>query len=114
MRRVKIIERPRETYSYAAVDQQTGEIPLRLSERADLVALCRRLGWVVDGTCPQTNPARQICGSPSVSATAPIEPAIGLNVDWADTPNIHARGSAGEIVPRDTLRKAGLLEFELS
>ena len=43
MRRVKIIERPRETYSYAAVDQQTGEIPLRLSERADLVALV--VGW---------------------------------------------------------------------
>jgi hypothetical protein len=47
MRHVKIIERPNETYPFAAIDQQTGEIPLRLAERGDLVALCDRLGWVV-------------------------------------------------------------------
>jgi hypothetical protein len=47
MRHVKIIERPNETYPFAAIDQQTGEIPLRLTERGDLVALCDRLGWVV-------------------------------------------------------------------
>jgi hypothetical protein len=29
MRRVKIVEKPNETYSYAAVDQQTGEVLLR-------------------------------------------------------------------------------------
>jgi hypothetical protein len=32
MRRVKIIERPNETYTFAAIDQQTGEIPLQLTE----------------------------------------------------------------------------------
>jgi hypothetical protein len=48
MRRVKIIERAGEIYPYAAVDQQTGEVPLRLSDRAALVALCHRLGWAVD------------------------------------------------------------------
>ena len=37
-----------ETYSYAAVDQQTGEVPLRLSDRHALVALCQRLGWAVE------------------------------------------------------------------
>ena len=47
MRRVKVIEQPNETYPFAVIDQQTGEIPLRLSERADLVALCNRLGWVI-------------------------------------------------------------------
>ena len=52
MRRVRIIERPGEIYLYAALDQQTGEIPLRLSERAALVALCRRLGWAVDEDSP--------------------------------------------------------------
>jgi hypothetical protein len=39
MRHVKIIERPNKTYPFAAIDQQTGEIPLRLTERGDLVAL---------------------------------------------------------------------------
>jgi hypothetical protein len=47
MRRVKIVERPSETYPYAAVDQKTGEIPLRLPDRATLIALCGRLGWTV-------------------------------------------------------------------
>jgi len=48
MRRVQIVEKPNETYSYAAVDQQTGEVPLRLSDRHALVALCQRLGWAVE------------------------------------------------------------------
>ena len=56
MRRIKIIERPGETYSYAAVDRQTGEIPLRLTERAALVALCHRLGWAVDEELPAKEP----------------------------------------------------------
>jgi hypothetical protein len=47
MRRIKIIERPSETYSYAAVDRDTGEVPLQLADRAALVALCERLGWAV-------------------------------------------------------------------
>jgi hypothetical protein len=56
MRRTKIIEIPSETYSYAAVDRQTGEIPLRLPERAALVELCHRLGWAVDGESPVNEP----------------------------------------------------------
>jgi hypothetical protein len=48
MRRVRIVEKLNETYSYAAVDQQTGEVPLRLSDRHALVALCQRLGWAVE------------------------------------------------------------------
>ena len=47
MRHIKIVERLGETYSYAAVDQKTGEIPLRLPGRATLIALCGRLGWAV-------------------------------------------------------------------
>ena len=85
----QIIERPGEIYSYAALDQQTGEIPLRLSEGGALVALCRRPGW----RSTRTRPQRQICGSASVRATASIDPAIGLNVDWAASPNIHAQGA---------------------
>jgi hypothetical protein len=49
MRVIRIIERPNETYAFAAVDQQTGEVPLRLADRDALVALCRRLGWTVHG-----------------------------------------------------------------
>ena len=47
MRRVRIIERAGETYTYAAVDRETGEVPLQLADRAALVALCERLGWAV-------------------------------------------------------------------
>lgn len=47
MRRVRIIERAGETYTYAAVDRETGEVPLQLADRAALVALCERLGWVI-------------------------------------------------------------------
>jgi hypothetical protein len=49
MRFVKIIERPNETYGFAAIDLDTGEVPLRLSDRDALVALCRRLDWAVQG-----------------------------------------------------------------
>jgi hypothetical protein len=48
MRRVQIVEKPNETYSYAALDQQTGEVLLRLSDRHALAALCQRLGWAVE------------------------------------------------------------------
>lgn len=47
MRRVRIIERTGETYIYAAVDRDTGEVPLQLTDRAALVALCGRLGWAI-------------------------------------------------------------------
>ena len=47
MRRVRIIERAGETYTYAAVDRETGEVPLQLADRTALVALCERLGWAV-------------------------------------------------------------------
>jgi hypothetical protein len=47
MRCVKIIERPNETYPFAAIDQATGEVPLQLADRAALVALCGRLGWTI-------------------------------------------------------------------
>ena len=47
MRCVRIIERPGETYTYAAVDRETGEVPLQLADRAALVALCERLEWAV-------------------------------------------------------------------
>jgi hypothetical protein len=47
MRCVKIIKRPNETYPFAALDQATGEIPPQLADRADLVALCGRLGWTI-------------------------------------------------------------------
>jgi len=58
MRHVKIVERPNETYPFAAIDQQTGEIPLRLTERGDLVALCDRLGWVVQEDSQSAGAAR--------------------------------------------------------
>jgi hypothetical protein len=47
MRCVKIVEHPNETYSFAAIDQATGEVPLRLADRTALVVLCGRLGWAI-------------------------------------------------------------------
>jgi hypothetical protein len=47
MRCVRIVDRPNETYRFAAVDQATGEVPLQLADRAALVALCERLGWTI-------------------------------------------------------------------
>jgi len=74
MRRVRIIERAGETYTYAAVDRETGEVPLQLADRAALVALCERLGWVIHeekraGGPPRTgerhrsHPRRRVGGS---------------------------------------------------
>ena len=48
MRRVRIVDEPDKTYAYAAVDQRTGEIPLRHHDRTELIALCRRLEWRID------------------------------------------------------------------
>jgi len=48
MRRVRIIDEPDNTYPYAAVDRQTGEIPLRHHDRTELMALCRRLEWKIE------------------------------------------------------------------
>jgi hypothetical protein len=45
MRRVRIIDEPDKTYPYAAIDRQTGEIPLRHHDRTELMALCLRLEW---------------------------------------------------------------------
>ena len=78
MRRVRIIERAGETYTYAAVDRETGEVPLQLADRAALVALCERLGWVIHeekraggprderqptGERHRTHPRRRVGGS---------------------------------------------------
>jgi hypothetical protein len=57
MRCVKIVERPSETYVFAAIDQATGEVSLQLTDRAALVALCRRLGWSIqDDSVPASAP----------------------------------------------------------
>lgn len=47
MRQVSIIESPESSYRYAAVDRQTGDVLLRLSDPTALAALCHRLEWVV-------------------------------------------------------------------
>jgi hypothetical protein len=59
MRRVLIVEKPNETFSYAAVDQQTGEVLLRLRDRHALVALCQRLEWTVEEKSESANKPRQ-------------------------------------------------------
>ena len=43
----RAIKNPHETYSFAAIDQVTGEVPLRLADRTALVVLCGRLGWAI-------------------------------------------------------------------
>jgi hypothetical protein len=49
MRHVKVITRTGEgSYRYAAVDCQTGDVLLQLSEAAALLALCQRLEWEVE------------------------------------------------------------------
>lgn len=60
MRCIKIVERLGETYPYAAVDQKTGEILLRLPDRATLIALCGRLGWAVH---EESKSASQVCAA---------------------------------------------------
>ena len=72
MRHIKIVERLGETYSYAAVDQKTGEIPLRLPGRATLIALCGRLGWAVH---EESKSASQAC-APNMQQRAPRHPTI--------------------------------------
>jgi hypothetical protein len=47
MRNVQIVDCPDGSYRYAAVDRQTGDFLLRLSDRAALLALCYRLNWVL-------------------------------------------------------------------
>jgi hypothetical protein len=47
MRRVQIIEEPDKAYPYAAVDQKSGEIPLRHRDKGDLITLCLRLDWAI-------------------------------------------------------------------
>ena len=45
MRNVQIVDCPDGNYRYAAIDRQTGDFLLRLSDRAALLALCKRLDW---------------------------------------------------------------------
>lgn len=47
MRNVQIVDCPDGNYRYAAIDRQTGDFLLRLSDRAALLALCKRLDWVL-------------------------------------------------------------------
>jgi hypothetical protein len=63
MRRVRIIERAGETYTYAALDQETGEVPLQLADRAALVALCERLGWVLHARRSAQPTARRVAAN---------------------------------------------------
>ena len=48
MRLVRIVDEPGNTYPHAAIDRRTGEIPLRHHDRAELIALCRRLEWRIE------------------------------------------------------------------
>jgi hypothetical protein len=52
MRHVNIIERLNETYSYATIDQQTGEVPLRLT------VWCSGGQFRTNRISPQTNRER--------------------------------------------------------
>ena len=68
MRHVKIVERANETYTFGATDTGTGAILLQLSDRDELIALCHRLGWTVQGeSADETSqagfPQRWRCGS---------------------------------------------------
>jgi hypothetical protein len=93
MRRIKIIDRPSETYSYAAVD----EIPARSrsSWLAGLRSLLFASGSGGLSTRKSAQTSRATSGSELVSATVVIPDA-----EWAAPPSISARGSAREIVPR--------------
>ncbi len=60
MRNVQIVERANESYAFAATDTETGAILLQLSDRDQLIALCHRLGWAVQGepkSADETYPA---------------------------------------------------------
>ena len=62
MRRVKIIDEPDNTYRYAAIDRQTGEIPLRHHDPTELIALCRRLEWKIEEAEQDARAGRQTSG----------------------------------------------------
>jgi hypothetical protein len=72
MRCVKIVESPNKTYGFAAIDQQTGEVPLRLPDRTALLALCTRLGWAVQDDSQSAGVPRS--GSPPAHCI----PRLGL------------------------------------
>jgi hypothetical protein len=62
MRRVRIIDEPDNTYPYAAIDRQTGEIPLRHHDRTELMALCLRLEWKIEEAEQDVRAGRQTGG----------------------------------------------------
>ncbi len=62
MRRVRIIDEPDKTYPYAAIDRQTGEIPLRHHDRRELMALCLRLEWKIEEAEQDGRAGRQTSG----------------------------------------------------
>jgi hypothetical protein len=62
MRRVRIIDDPDKTYPYAAIDRQTGEIPLRHHDRTELMALCLRLEWKIEEAEQDVRAGRQTGG----------------------------------------------------
>ena len=102
MRRVRIVERPGETYTYAAVDRETGEVPLQLADRAALIALCERLGWAVHEEKREDKPREE--RQRMVNATALIADA-----EWAGPPSIPAQGHARESCLGGTVRPAPLI-----
>jgi hypothetical protein len=59
MRRVRIIDEPDKTYPYAAIDRQTGEIPLRHHDRTELMVLCLRLEWKIEEAEQDVRAGRQ-------------------------------------------------------
>ena len=92
MRRVRIVERPGETYTYAAVDERPARF--RYNWLTGLRSLLCANGWGGQFTrrSAQTNRAKS--GSESVNATALIADAGGRVL-----PSIPAQGHAREIVP---------------
>jgi hypothetical protein len=92
MRRVTIVKKPNEiTYCYVAVDQDTGEVPLRLTDRDELIALCYRLGWTVQAPPADYAAAR---GDPPVIASVPRDDAVDMTGERAEPPSSLTRGSA--------------------
>jgi hypothetical protein len=47
MRTVKIVQQPSRSHPHAAVDLETGSVVLQHQDDYALVALCRRLGWII-------------------------------------------------------------------
>jgi hypothetical protein len=75
MRRVKIVFEEGKLYSYAAVDQQTGEVVLRWHDRETLVALCDRLGWKIIQAHPRRSNSQQTIMTPSDNSVPSDRPA---------------------------------------